>query len=199
VAEGGGGGGSTARAHGLASKKRWTVGGRFIQQLQLLTHTLEGTASHFIRCLKPNNMKQPGAFDSAKLANQLRCSGMLEALRLMAEGFPTRTPFDSLVEKYRGVLPPALAGMGPRPMVECLLTALGLGAGSFLIGKTKIFFKAGQLAVVDELTQNPDVVTQIGDRVRKCVAHAAVSGAGAIAVGPASSIPGLTEKVAAAS
>ena len=66
-------------------KKKKTVGGRFLKQLGELADTLGNTSSHFIRCIKPNNAQQPGIFEGNKVVDQLRCSGMMEALKLMHE------------------------------------------------------------------------------------------------------------------
>lgn len=42
-------------------------------QLHQLMETLNATKPHYIRCVKPNNLLKPGAFDNANLMQQLRC------------------------------------------------------------------------------------------------------------------------------
>ena len=63
-----------ARGRGRGKKKQ-SVGGRFLKQLGELSETLGNTASHFIRCIKPNQVQQPGIFEGPKVIDQLKCSG----------------------------------------------------------------------------------------------------------------------------
>jgi len=99
-------------------KKKQTVGGRFLKQLGVLADTLADTSSHFIRCIKPNNAQKAGIFEGPKIIDQLRCSGMMEALKLMHEGFPTRCPFDDLYGRYKDLMPPELSDLKPDQFVE---------------------------------------------------------------------------------
>jgi myosin-5 len=68
---------------GSRKKKKATVSTKFKKQLNLLTESLASTTSHFIRCVKPNVQKKPKVFEGPKVMDQLRCSGMIEALELM--------------------------------------------------------------------------------------------------------------------
>ena len=93
-----------------APAKRSKSGGRFssisahfLTQLGELHASVQETTSHFVRCINPNTLKEADAFRGAHVLHQLRCSGMMEALRLMHAGFPTRCPFDALYERCEGV------------------------------------------------------------------------------------------------
>jgi len=154
-----------ARGRGRGKKKK-TVGGRFLKQLGDLAETLGNTSSHFIRCIKPNNAQQPGIFEGNKVVDQLRCSGMMEALKLMHEGYPTRCPFDDLYSRYKDLMPAELANLDPSSFVECLLMALEVPREKYQFGLTKVFFKAGQFALIDELTTNEDMMEELVVKVR---------------------------------
>ena len=147
-------------------KKKQTVGGRFLKQLGVLADTLANTSSHFIRCIKPNNAQKPGIFEGPKIIDQLRCSGMMEALKLMHEGYPTRCPFDDLYGRYKDLMPPELSDLKPDQFVECLLMALEVPREKYQFGLTKVFFKAGQFALIDELTTNEEMKDELVDKVR---------------------------------
>ena len=45
----------------------------------------------------------PGVINRQGVLTQLRCSGMLEALRIMQAGFPTRCLFTDLYARYKGL------------------------------------------------------------------------------------------------
>jgi myosin-5 len=83
------------------SLKRITVGGQFSSQLQLLRKRIDATSPHYIRCLKPNDKLEPDNFDSAVIADQLRCAGILEAVRVSRVGYPQRYLHERFVQRYQ--------------------------------------------------------------------------------------------------
>ena len=155
-----------APSSGGRSKRKPTVASMFKKQLDKLTSDLSQTGSHFIRCVKPNVVKKPRVFEGPKVIDQLRSSGMMEALKLMHEGFPTRCPFSDLYDRYHSLMPPEVANMDPATFCQFLLTALGLHSDAFRIGLTRVFFRAGQYALIDELTSNEDMLPEIAKRVK---------------------------------
>ncbi len=84
-----------------SSLKRITVGGQFSSQLQELRTRIDNTSPHYIRCLKPNNALEPNNFDSAVIADQLRCAGILEAVRVSRVGYPQRYLHKTFVQRYQ--------------------------------------------------------------------------------------------------
>eukprot|EP00966_Prymnesium_polylepis_P067355 1563852-Prymnesium_polylepis.1 len=70
--------------------KRSTVGSQFREQLGRLVERLRATTPHFVRCVKSNDAKAARTFDGRKVLEQLRCAGMLDALRIRCVGFPFR-------------------------------------------------------------------------------------------------------------
>jgi len=79
---------------------RDSVGSQFSSQLQLLRKRIESTAPHYVRCLKPNDDLVPNSFDPLVIADQLRCAGVLEAIRVSRVGFPHRYFHDHFVQRY---------------------------------------------------------------------------------------------------
>ena len=84
-----------------SSLKRITVGGQFSSQLQLLRKRIDAISPHYIRCLKPNDKLEPDNFDSAVIADQLRCAGILEAVRVSRVGYPQRYLHERFVQRYQ--------------------------------------------------------------------------------------------------
>ena len=118
-----------------------SVSAHFVQQLKTLCETLEATNSHFVRCVNPNKLKQPNAFNGGHVLHQLRCSGMMEALRLMHAGFPTRCPYEDLYDRYKDMMPRSIASLDSPSFCEILLMALGLDKADYQLGITKVFFR----------------------------------------------------------
>ena len=58
-----------------------SVGTRFKAQLADLMTALHTMEPHYIRCIKPNSQNQPMDFENNNVLHQLRCGGVLEAVR----------------------------------------------------------------------------------------------------------------------
>ena len=68
-----------------------TLGTQFQNQLSdLLMNRLKKAAPHFIRCIKPNSLKSPDLFEGYLVMEQLRYSGVLEAIQIRKSGYPVR-------------------------------------------------------------------------------------------------------------
>uniref|UniRef100_K3WAW2 Myosin motor domain-containing protein n=1 Tax=Globisporangium ultimum (strain ATCC 200006 / CBS 805.95 / DAOM BR144) TaxID=431595 RepID=K3WAW2_GLOUD len=92
---------SSPRQRANASKQRGaSVGLQFKEQLTALLETLHTTSPHYVRCLKPNDTHIAGKYDRERVLNQLRCNGVMEAVRVARAGFPIRIPHDEFVGRY---------------------------------------------------------------------------------------------------
>lgn len=129
-----------------------TVGQRHKEQLNNLMTQLQATQPHFVRCIVPNQNKRPGKVDVPLVLDQLRCNGVLEGIRIARLGYPNRLPFGEFRYRYEILTP----GIIPRGYMDgrkaCLrmVNALDLDSATFRIGTSKIFFKAGVLAELEE-------------------------------------------------
>nr|GMD57352.1 myosin-11-like isoform X1 [Ipomoea batatas] len=130
------------------SSKFSSIGSRFKLQLQSLMDTLNATEPHYIRCIKPNNLLKPGIFENQNILQQLRCGGVLEAIRISCAGFPTRRPFFEFINRFGLLAPEGLVGNYDEK-VACRNVLEKWGLKGFQIGKTKVFLRAGQMAELD--------------------------------------------------
>ncbi|KFH00513.1 myosin K, partial [Toxoplasma gondii VAND] len=134
------------------SSRRSTLSAQFASQLQQVLKALQETSCHFIRCVKPNRVQEAGIFEDAYVHRQLRCSGMSDLLRVMADGFPCRLPYVELWRRYETKLPMALReALNPRDFASLVLEALCLPRGSYRLGSSLVFFRLGCLDTIDEL------------------------------------------------
>mmetsp|Transcript_26989 Transcript_26989/g.66543 ORF Transcript_26989/g.66543 Transcript_26989/m.66543 type:complete len:1539 (+) Transcript_26989:64-4680(+) len=121
---------------------------KFGKQLTELMHLLDSSDMHFIRCVKPNTTKAAGAWDTDTVMRQLRCSGVLEAVRVFGMGYPDRVQHSEVVSRF-GCIPPleqqAKDGLDDKAACEMTLNAL-LQPNDFALGRTKAFLKSGVLA-----------------------------------------------------
>lgn len=77
-----------------------SVGAQFSVQLKTLRSRIDVTTPHYIRCLKPNDELVPNTFEPKNIVEQLRCGGVLEAVRVSRAGYPTRYPHDVFLARY---------------------------------------------------------------------------------------------------
>ena len=83
------------------AKKNATVGGHFAKQLQELRAKIDLTSPHYVRCLKPNGQLVPDNFDPLMIVEQLRCAGVVEAVRVSRVGYPQRYSHSQFISRYR--------------------------------------------------------------------------------------------------
>jgi myosin-5 len=83
-----------------SSLLRDSVGVQFSAQLRILRTRIESTQPHYVRCLKPNDDLVPHYFNPAVIADQLRCAGVLEAIRVSRVGFPHRYNHANFVKRF---------------------------------------------------------------------------------------------------
>ena len=77
-----------------------SVGSQFSAQLKTLRTRIDVTTPHYIRCLKPNDDLICNKFEPRNIVEQLRCGGVLEAVRVSRAGYPTRYPHDVFLARY---------------------------------------------------------------------------------------------------
>ncbi|KAK9155072.1 hypothetical protein Sjap_002552 [Stephania japonica] len=124
-----------------------SIGTRFKQQLQSLMETLSTTEPHYIRCVKPNTVLKPGFFENFNVLNQLRCGGVLEAIRISCAGYPTKRTFDEFLDRFGMLAPDVLDGSDEKSACAAICDRMGLKG--YQIGKNKVFLRAGQMAELD--------------------------------------------------
>ncbi|KAG5015843.1 hypothetical protein JHK85_021979 [Glycine max] len=124
-----------------------SIGSQFKQQLQSLMETLNTTEPHYIRCVKPNTVLQPGIFENFNVLNQLRCGGVLEAIRISCAGYPTKRTFEEFLDRFGMLVPDVLDGSDEKKASMAICDKMGLKG--YQMGKTKVFLRAGQMAELD--------------------------------------------------
>ncbi|KAI9750464.1 MAG: hypothetical protein M4579_006454 [Chaenotheca gracillima] len=144
------------RRIGVAVNRKPTLGGIFKSSLIELMQTINSTDVHYIRCIKPNEGKEAWKFEGPMVLSQLRACGVLETVRISCAGYPTRWTYEEFALRYYMLVPSALWTSQIRKMADTILSkALGggnnKGVDKYQLGLTKIFFRAGMLAFLENL------------------------------------------------
>jgi len=128
-----------------------TVAQRHKEQLHSLMAQLHSTHPHFVRCILPNHKKRPKQFNNLLVLDQLRCNGVLEGIRIARTGFPNRLAFAEFRQRYEVLCRDMPKGyLEGQSAVAIMLDKLGLDRTLFRVGLTKVFFRAGVLAELEE-------------------------------------------------
>ena len=129
-----------------------TVGQLYKEQLAKLMATLRNTNPNFVRCIIPNHEKKAGKLDPHLVLDQLRCNGVLEGIRICCQGFPNRVVFQEFRQRYEILTPNAIPKgfMDGKQACVLMIKALELDSNLYRIGQSKVFFRAGVLAHLEE-------------------------------------------------
>ncbi|XP_059495164.1 unconventional myosin-Vc-like isoform X2 [Stegostoma tigrinum] len=131
---------------------RTTVGSKFRNSLHLLMETLNATTPHYVRCIKPNDLKLQFEYDSKRVVQQLRACGVLETIRISAQSYPSRWTYFEFFSRYRILMSQQdLALDDKKQICKEVLKHLIQDPNQYQFGKTKIFFRAGQVAYLEKL------------------------------------------------
>ncbi|XP_071207735.1 unconventional myosin-Ih-like isoform X3 [Salvelinus alpinus] len=126
------------------SKKRpETVATQFKSSLVGLTEILMSKEPWYVRCMKPNEGKQPGLFDDVLVRHQVKYLGLMEHLRVRRAGFAYRRRYEIFLQRYKPLCPdtwPNWKGTAAEG-VECLIKHLGYKPDEYKMGRTKIFIR----------------------------------------------------------
>eukprot|EP00928_Gymnodinium_smaydae_P031590 TRINITY_DN23142_c0_g1_i1.p1 TRINITY_DN23142_c0_g1~~TRINITY_DN23142_c0_g1_i1.p1 ORF type:complete len:1423 (-),score=232.39 TRINITY_DN23142_c0_g1_i1:56-4324(-) len=156
-----------------------TVVTKFRNSLAQLMDTIGQTSTQYVRCIKPNKNKSPAEVDNIMVVEQLRCAGVIEAIRLSRAGFPSRMPLDECAQRFAPLARAAFGvGFGARVMsardtnaadargalsaikgndkaAACKVVVGTLvksenGVQQYEVGRTRVYFKSGILESLEE-------------------------------------------------
>ncbi|PHH51707.1 Myosin-2 [Ceratocystis fimbriata CBS 114723] len=144
------------RKIGVSVNRKPTLGGIFRSSLIELMNTINNTDVHYIRCIKPNESKEAWKFEGPMVLSQLRACGVLETVRISCAGYPTRWTYEEFALRYYMLVhsnewTSEIRDMANAILTKALGTSTGKGLDKYQMGLTKIFFRAGMLAFLENL------------------------------------------------
>ncbi|OCU01675.1 hypothetical protein XELAEV_18007469mg [Xenopus laevis] len=151
-----------------------TVTTQFKNSLSSLIEILLLKEPTYIRCIKPNNNKQPGKFEDMIVRHQVKYLGLMEHLRVRRAGFAYRRKYEIFLERYKSLCPqtwPNWAGPA-REGVEKLVKYLGYQPNEYKLGRTKLFirFPRTLFATVDSFEiRKHQLVSKIQAKYKGCL------------------------------
>jgi len=123
------------------SSRRQSLGAKFRTQLDELMSTLNATQPHYVRCIKPNPSKEALRFDGPMVLQQLRYSGVFEAITIRKQGFPFRLTHEQFMKRFR-CLAPKTSWPNHKAACEDLIKRMGQDTKNVQIGISKVLYRA---------------------------------------------------------
>ncbi|KAL1519148.1 hypothetical protein AB1Y20_003408 [Prymnesium parvum] len=116
---------------------------KFSTELEQLLRQICSSRVRFIRCIKPNLAKAPRDFDEETVLRQLRCSGVMEAVRVYSAGYPDRLLLSEFVGGYSAIGGVGAAAGGAKEAAAALMGKLGFSTKDYALGHSKLFLRPG--------------------------------------------------------
>merc|ERR1719370_2204172 len=149
---------TTPKEEGKKKKKGGggkTVSSVYLVSLGELMVTLHSCEPHFVRCLVPNTHKKPGDVEPPLIMHQLTCNGVLEGIRICMRGFPNRMLYPDFKSRYAILGAAEIASSSDNKTgVYALMDKIEFSRDKYRLGHTKVFFRAGALAALEEARDN---------------------------------------------
>ena len=103
------------------------------------------------------------------MLNQLRCSGTFEAVQLISASYPTRIPYYDIHGRYKDHMPDFVQALDPPFFTEMIALACDVDDDDYQLGKSKIFFRPGKGAFLEELANMDmsEVVPMLVEKIKE--------------------------------
>ena len=118
-----------------------SVTAKFKRQLTDLMQRIYAAQPHFVRCINPNSRKVARQLEPEMVLDQLRCSGLMEAVRVSRAGFPVRILHTDFVVRFNLLVEPANPSDSAQNQVQSMMLSLNVLPDSYRIGITKLFLR----------------------------------------------------------
>ena len=138
-------GASLKRTGGRGTTK--SMGGKFRRQLISLMKVLDTCSPQYIRCIKPNHEKRGNKFVNQMCLDQLKFSGVFEAVEIRKTGYPFRYTQQAFANRFRSLTLECNSSFLPEDMA-----AKGLSLKSILSTKPITDYRG----ICEEILFSPD-------------------------------------------
>uniref|UniRef100_A0A8C5DX94 Unconventional myosin-Ic-like n=1 Tax=Gouania willdenowi TaxID=441366 RepID=A0A8C5DX94_GOUWI len=146
-------------------KRSETASTQFKNSLMKLMEILMSKEPSYVRCIKPNDSKQPGKFDEVLVRHQVKYLGLMENLRVRRAGFAYRRRFEAFLQRYKPLCPETWPNWNGclSDGVSTLVEHLGYTPEEYKLGRSKIFIRFPKTLFTTEdalEAKKPEIVIQ---------------------------------------
>ena len=149
-----------------------SVTAKFKRQLTDLMMRIYAAQPHFVRCINPNSKKIARQLEPEMVLDQLRCSGLMEAVRVSRAGFPVRILHSDFVSRFSLLVEPSKSAITAKDQVQSMMNVLKAQHDTYRIGITKLFLRRDVHEKLEE-DRSRLLVRQALEIQRMCRGHIA--------------------------
>ena len=124
----------------------------FNQKLNRLLTDLQRTNSWFIKCLNPNKNKSAIDWDDKHIRKQLAANGIIEAIKVIKLGYPSRTDHQFILDKFSKNISKYIQDfyeLNQRLQIQCILCGLNINSNEYELGFTSFFKPNSRNILID--------------------------------------------------
>jgi myosin V len=115
----------------------------FKNQLKELVKIINDTNTHYIRCIKPNDLNESDNFNKTKITHQLKYCGVLEAIKVARSGYAIKMKFNYFLNRYKMIK--------SCNSIDIFSKNKYLNNTDFQIGLTKVFLKTNAYEKLEKI------------------------------------------------
>jgi len=141
------------------TKRPLTAGTNFKVSITELVDNLLRKEPYYVRCIKPNELKSPTAFNYERVKHQVSYLGLLENIRVRRAGFAYRMDYTRFLRRYKMISKytwPNFRGGSDKDGCKKILDEQGF-SNDVQYGKTKIFIRSPQTIFTLEESRNQKI------------------------------------------
>jgi hypothetical protein len=132
------GGGRTGSKQSKGFVAAESVTTKFRHQLENLMNEISTTTVRYVRCIKPNAIKSSTVFTRAMVTSQLRCAGLIEAIRISRSAYPYRVTHGDFLARFGKLRPKIIPKMRTLlPSEQCALLLSDIWPNQYYLGAKK--------------------------------------------------------------
>lgn len=129
-----------------------SLSNQFRGQLNQLMKVLNETESRYIRCIKPNAKQKADKFNSPMVVDQLRYSGVFEAVEIRRTGYPFRFTFRQFACRYQCVNPHhSYRAKDDKDLCEEIMQVSSQDFKDVQLGSSRVLYRAKEHRVLQLL------------------------------------------------
>ncbi|KHJ40320.1 phage tail component protein [Trichuris suis] len=129
-----------------------TAASQFRKSLEALMCQLDQRKPFFVRCIKPNDLKEPMLFNRNLCYEQLLCLGLMDTIHIRKSGYPVRFKFANFAARYKVLLSNLgmLLWKNDCWVAEQVCQRLFGPPGDYQLGRTRVFLKDAAALLLEQ-------------------------------------------------
>lgn len=129
-------------------KRPTTAGSKIKSQANQLVEKLMKCYPSYIRCIKPNDLKQPRNVEDERVRHQIKYLGLVENVRIRRAGFAYRREFSKFLHRYHIVCKQTNFWKGHSDTgIKLIMDSVNIDPAEWQMGKTKVFIKSPESVI----------------------------------------------------